>query len=193
MLFWILLIHILNYFTVLLQHILSKPRIISLSCRVFYQLIPCSSVYSFPSASQWGLGREGREGPVNLDQTRANLSNHVWPILCSDLYLRKYLDLNPDEKQLEGNTNSEHVYSCLKRPTDRGSWWAQSLGWDTSEWIGTDHTVLATMQIQHLTPVVSKACCCCLVSCVQHFVTPWIVACQAPLSIEFPRQRYWSG
>ena len=25
------------------------------------------------------------------------------------------------------------------------------------------------------------------------FVTPWIVACQAPLSMGFPRQEYWSG
>ena len=25
------------------------------------------------------------------------------------------------------------------------------------------------------------------------FVTPWIVACQAPLSIEFSTQEYWSG
>ena len=25
------------------------------------------------------------------------------------------------------------------------------------------------------------------------FETPWNVACQAPLSIEFPRQEYWSG
>ena len=24
-------------------------------------------------------------------------------------------------------------------------------------------------------------------------VTPWIVACQAPLSMEFPRQEYWGG
>ena len=31
-----------------------------------------------------------------------------------------------------------------------------------------------------------------LLSCVQLFVTPWIEACQAPLSIEFPRQKYWS-
>ena len=23
--------------------------------------------------------------------------------------------------------------------------------------------------------------------------TPWTVACQAPLSIEFPRQEYWGG
>ena len=25
------------------------------------------------------------------------------------------------------------------------------------------------------------------------FVTPWIIACQAPLSMEFSRQNYWSG
>ena len=25
------------------------------------------------------------------------------------------------------------------------------------------------------------------------FVTPWTVACQAPLSLEFSRQKYWSG
>ena len=29
-------------------------------------------------------------------------------------------------------------------------------------------------------------------SCVQLFVTPWIVACQAPLSMEFPRQKHSS-
>ena len=28
---------------------------------------------------------------------------------------------------------------------------------------------------------------------VQHFVTPWTVAFQAPLFMEFFRQQYWSG
>ena len=32
-----------------------------------------------------------------------------------------------------------------------------------------------------------------LLSCVSLFVTPWIVAHQAPLSIGFIRQEYWSG
>ena len=31
------------------------------------------------------------------------------------------------------------------------------------------------------------------ISCVRFFVTPWTVACQAPLSMGFPRQEYWSG
>ena len=28
---------------------------------------------------------------------------------------------------------------------------------------------------------------------VQLFATPWTVACQAPLSVGFPRHEYWSG
>ena len=30
-------------------------------------------------------------------------------------------------------------------------------------------------------------------SCVRLFATPWTVVCQAPLSIGFSRQEYWSG
>ena len=30
-------------------------------------------------------------------------------------------------------------------------------------------------------------------SCVQLFATAWTVACQAPLSLGFSRQEYWSG
>ena len=33
----------------------------------------------------------------------------------------------------------------------------------------------------------------CVLSCVWLFATPWTVACQAPLSIGFSRQEYWSG
>ena len=33
----------------------------------------------------------------------------------------------------------------------------------------------------------------CMLSCVRLFTTPWSTACQASLSIGFPRQEYWSG
>ena len=33
----------------------------------------------------------------------------------------------------------------------------------------------------------------CVLSQVQLFVTPWTVACQAPLSMGFLKQEYWSG
>ena len=35
--------------------------------------------------------------------------------------------------------------------------------------------------------------CALKLSCVRLFVTPWTVAHQAPLSMELPRQEYWSG
>ena len=42
----------------------------------------------------------------------------------------------------------------------------------------------------------SKNIVCCLLSCFNHawlFVTPWTIAYQAPLSMGFSRQEYWSG
>ena len=40
-----------------------------------------------------------------------------------------------------------------------------------------------------------KAVCMyeCMLSRVWRFATPWAAACQAPLSMEFSRQEYWSG
>ena len=32
-----------------------------------------------------------------------------------------------------------------------------------------------------------------MLSCVRLFATPWTIARQAPLSMGFPRQEYWSG
>ena len=34
--------------------------------------------------------------------------------------------------------------------------------------------------------------CACTLSCVWLFVTPGTIACQSPLSMEFPRQEHWS-
>ena len=40
----------------------------------------------------------------------------------------------------------------------------------------------------------NKMCVCvCVLSHIQLLVTPWTVALQAPLSMEFSRQEYWSG
>ena len=42
--------------------------------------------------------------------------------------------------------------------------------------------------------MVTVTCLCAQsLSRVQLFVTPWTVACQAPLSIGFSQQEYWSG
>ena len=40
----------------------------------------------------------------------------------------------------------------------------------------------------------TKCCmCACVLSCIQLFATPWTVASQGPLSVEFSRQEYRSG
>ena len=44
--------------------------------------------------------------------------------------------------------------------------------------------------------LISDSSAVCMLSCfnwVQHFVTTWTVACQAPLFMGFSRQEYWSG
>ena len=44
--------------------------------------------------------------------------------------------------------------------------------------------------------IVVNYLCACMPShsnCVQLFATPWTIAHQAPLSMEFSRQEYWSG
>ena len=39
----------------------------------------------------------------------------------------------------------------------------------------------------------SVCMCVCLLNHIWLFVTPWTIACQDPLSMEFSRQEYWSG
>ena len=59
-----------------------------------------------------------------------------------------------------------------------------------------DHIILCFAFFFFLTlyPVLSiHVCVLSLFNCVQLFVTPWTVAQQAPLSMGFSRQEYWSG
>ena len=49
------------------------------------------------------------------------------------------------------------------------------------------------MQTENQRPGKSIACVLSHFSRVQFFITPWTVACQAPLSMELSRQGYWSG
>ena len=54
--------------------------------------------------------------------------------------------------------------------------------------VGNFHIQISQSQGEALNPS-----CAQLLSCVQLFVTPWTVAHQAPLSMGFSRQEYWSG
>ena len=78
-----------------------------------------------------------------------------------------------------GERNSNPFqYSCLENPMDRGAWWA------------TVHGVRKRLQSvgsQRVRHVLSRF------SHVRVSVTLWTMACQAPLSMGFSRQEYWSG
>ena len=52
--------------------------------------------------------------------------------------------------------------------------------------LNTSDYLCLTTSLLHLT-------CVCVLSRVRLFATPWTVTCQASLSTEFSRQKYWSG
>ena len=63
--------------------------------------------------------------------------------------------------------------------------------------IATSFSILCHISIRNYFPKSQSAWLCVVViqslSCVRPFVTPWTVARQAPLSMGFPKQEYWSG
>ena len=101
-------------------------------------------------------------------------------------------------------------YSYLENSMDRGAWWATVRGVVESRTRQCAHThtqahTHSIWQICLSSSVERKkekgkggssALCVCVCSSLSHvrlFVTPWTVACQAPLSLEFSRQEYWSA
>ena len=79
----------------------------------------------------------------------------------------------------EGNGNPLQC-SCLENPRDRGAWWAAIYG-----------VAQSRTRLKRLSSSSSNIPCHSIVSDL--FVTPWTIAHQAPLSMEFCRQEYWSG
>ena len=86
----------------------------------------------------------------------------------------------------EGNGNPLQ-YSCLENPMDGGAWWA------TVHRVEKSQTLLSDFTLLHLFPYVCVCVCVCVLghfSCVQLFMTPWTIVCQAPLSLRFSRQEW---
>ena len=74
---------------------------------------------------------------------------------------------------------SEHLVSTLC---------CQVMMWDRQ----TLHTDSAE-QAKYQAPTVAVCVCVLSRSVVSNSATPWTVACQTPLLVEFSRQGYWSG
>ena len=62
-----------------------------------------------------------------------------------------------------------------------------------SEWWGETYVQIHSNWVISHGPAVEVSKRAKLLSCVQLFVTPWTIAHQAPLSMEFSRPEYWSG
>ena len=81
--------------------------------------------------------------------------------------------------------------SCLENPRDRGAWWAAIYGVAQSRtWLkrfSSMHTMMYSLG--HRPPLFYIPVYCYLLSCVRLFA--WTH--QAPLSVEFSGQEYWSG
>ena len=75
-----------------------------------------------------------------------------------------------------GGNGNPFQYSCLENPMDRGAWQATVYKVTKSQTRLNDFTL--TFQ---------------LLSSAELLVTPWTAAHQAPLSMGFSRQEYWSG
>ena len=111
--------------------------------------------------------------------TEVKRSSGSWPVFAARnptwLYV---LHLNHNGNSLQ--------YSCLENLMDRGAWWA------------TIHGV--TKSRTRLSDFCACVCVCVCVCVCMHacsgmsdsFQPPWTVTYQAPLSMGFPRQEYWS-
>ena len=77
---------------------------------------------------------------------------------------------------------------------DREAWHAAIHGVTKSQTQLSDWTELNKkyLKIPTATSGISSTAAALLLTHVPFFVTPWTVACQAPLSMGFPRQEYWS-
>ena len=74
----------------------------------------------------------------------------------------------------------------------RNSWWKNL----QKHRLKKEYSRMSQMYQQEECKVGSEAGttdCACSLSCVQLFVTPWSIASQAPLSLGFSQQGYWSG
>ena len=102
------------------------------------------------------------------------------------------LGLIPGSRRFPGEGNGNPLqYSCLENHMDGGAWSRLlSMGsqrvrhdWETS--------LILTLNLSTKVNYISSVCWV-TESCLT-LVMPWTVACQAPLSIGFSRQEYWSG
>ena len=73
----------------------------------------------------------------------------------------------------------------------RHDWATEQQQWKQMEW----SSFVQIREVKHQLAIQCACVCVCLcvLSHVRLFALPWTIVHQAPLSMEFPRQEYWSG
>ena len=125
--------------------------------------------------------RKWQPTPVFLpgeSQGWGNLVGAVYGVVQSQTRLKR---LNSSSSSIgEGNDNPLQC-SCLENPRDRRAWWAAVYG------VVQSQTLLKPLSSSSSSSRGLHA------KSLQSCPTPWTIAHQAPLSIEFSRSEYWSG
>ena len=151
-------------------------------CRVEFFLlgngVECGRKYAWDGSLMWGIYPGCTSGKESDCQCRRH--KRCW--------------FDPWVRQTPRVDNGNPLqYSCLKIPWTEESDRLQSMGlqrgghnWASAR-VRVWHTCTHTHA--HTTYMLLKWK---LLSHIELFVTPWTVACQVPLSMEFSRQEYWS-
>ena len=99
--------------------------------------------------------------------------------LPADLGDTRDLGLILELERCPGEGNGKPLlYSCLEHSVDRGAWWAIVHGVANSRIQLNKQALKLKVKSLHR---------------VQLFATPWTIPHQAPPSMGFSRQEYWSG
>ena len=121
--------------------------------------------------------------PGKCHGRRSLVGCNPWGHEESDMTERLHFDFSLSGTG-EGNGNPLQC-SCLENPRDGGAWWAAIYG------VAQSQTRLKQLSSSSSNEVKKRKCQ--LLSHVWLLATPWTAAFQAPPSLGYSRQEYWSG
>ena len=129
----------------------------------------------------------GMGEPGGLPSMGSHRVGHNWSYLAAAAAATMLLGILQCAGQLSKPRPFRHEMSVLPR-LGNPALMLQALSWNL---FGTlqNYAFFISIPLPH----VFSPCWASILSCVRLFVTSWTVACQAPLSMEFSRQKYWSG